>query len=98
VLANAFFAATVIFLGLVFWFFQECSFLSRDRNLILRLYGTTIGAWALVLYLNILAGVWTVSRRVFLKDTGRKLAHIEKQLRGPDSVSEELSRRIAEEE
>jgi hypothetical protein len=31
-----------------------------------------------------------------LKDTGRKLAHLEKQLRTGESLSEELSRRLEE--
>jgi hypothetical protein len=36
------------------------------------------------------------SRELFLKDTGRKLAHIEKQLRTGPSISEELSCRLSE--
>ena len=35
-------------------------------------------------------------RKLFLKDTGRKLAHVEKQVRSGSSISEELSRRLKE--
>jgi len=51
-----------------------------------------------VLFLNLLAGFFLLTRRLLLKDTGQKLAHLEKQLRGRESISEELSRRIAEHE
>jgi hypothetical protein len=34
------------------------------------------------------------TRKLFLKETGQKLAHLEKQLRTDSSVSEELSGRI----
>jgi hypothetical protein len=33
-----------------------------------------------------------------LKDTGRKLAHLEKQLRSGAGISEELTRRLDEED
>jgi hypothetical protein len=98
VLANAFFASTVILLAFGFWVFQECTFLVPYRQLILSQYGSTIATYASLLFLNLLAGTFTVSRRFFLKDTGRKLAHLEKQLRSRQSISEELSERIAGEE
>ena len=50
------------------------------------------------LFINLLAGFFLLSRHLLLKDTGEKLAHIEKQLRGRKSISEELSRRIEEQE
>jgi len=45
----------------------------------------------------VFAGVYVAARKLFLKDTVRKLAHIEKQLRTGGSISEELSRRLSEE-
>ena len=97
-LANAFFAATVIFLAALFYILQECSFLSPYRNLIIERYGKTIAVYAALVFLNLLAIIFSVSRRFFLKDTGHKLAHLEKQLRSGRSISEELSRKIAGEE
>jgi hypothetical protein len=47
---------------------------------------------------NLLAGFFALGRRFFLKDTGKKLAHLEKQLRGRESISDELTRRIREQE
>jgi hypothetical protein len=40
----------------------------------------------------------TTTGTVRLKDTGQKVAHLEKQLRGRERNSEELSRRMAEQE
>jgi hypothetical protein len=94
VIANAVFATTVIFLALAFYIAEECSFLAPWRDQIFRMYGMTIAGYASLLFLNLLAIVFSVSRRFFLKDTGRKLAHLEHQLRSGQSISEELSRRI----
>jgi hypothetical protein len=35
---------------------------------------------------------------LFLKDTGRKLAHVEKQLHTGDTIIRDLSERLAEED
>ncbi len=93
-IANALFATTVIFLAIAFYVIQECTFLTPWRNQILTRYGITIAAYAMLLFLNLLGIVFSLSRRFFLKDTGRKLAHLERQLRSRQSISEELSRRI----
>jgi hypothetical protein len=39
-----------------------------------------------------------VARRLFLKDTGRKLAHVDRQLHTTDTIVRDLSDRLAEEE
>ena len=48
-----------------------------------------------VLFVNLFAIVYLGVRFFFLKDTGKKLAHLEKQLR-TGSLSEELYRRLDE--
>ena len=96
--ANAFFAATVIALAILLYVLQECQFLIPYRSLLLEKYGSVIALYALALFINLFAAVYLVSRKVFLKDTGKKLAHLEKQLRSGPSISEELSRRLREEE
>ncbi len=40
--------------------------------------------------------MYLIVRKLFLKETGRKLAHIEKQIRSGESISEELTRRLSE--
>ena len=59
-------------------------------------YSETIAAFAAVLFVYLFAGFYMLSRKLFLKDTGRKLAHLERQLRTGSSLSEELSERLKE--
>ena len=95
---NALFATVVVFLAVVFYLMDELRFLIPYRDAILERHGGEIALFSVVLFLNLLAGFFVLTRRLLLKDTGQKLAHLEKQLRGRESISEELSRRIAEHE
>ena len=93
---NVFFATTVVFLAIGFFLLQECSFLIPYRTLLIEKYGRTIALFAALLFLNLFALMYVVVRKLLLKETGRKLAHIEKQIRTGESISEELSRRLSE--
>jgi hypothetical protein len=93
---NAFLATTVLFLALGFFLMQECSFLIPFRPLIVQTYGSTILVFAAAFFLNLFAAVYVSARKLFLNDTGRKLAHLEKQLRTGGTISEELSQRLSE--
>jgi len=95
-IANAFFATTVIFLALGFYLLEECRFLIPYRQLLLEKYGEPIAAFAVALFMNLFAAVYLLCRKLFLKDTGRKLSHLEKQLRTGASISEELTHRLNE--
>jgi hypothetical protein len=94
VIASAVFVTTVIFLAIAILLLQECRFLIPYRRLLFGEYGSYLAAFAAALFVNLLAAVYMIGRFFFLKDTGRKLAHLEKQLRTADTVSEELSRRL----
>jgi len=50
------------------------------RAVLLHQYGTAILVFLAVLFINVFAIVFIVNRRFFLKDTGRKLTHLDKQL------------------
>ena len=95
---NALFATVVVFIAVVFYLMDELRFLIPYRDAILERHGREIALFSVVLFFNLLAGFFVLTRRLLLKDTGQKLAHLEKQLRGRESISEELSRRIAEHE
>jgi hypothetical protein len=45
-----------------------------DRKLLIEKYGTHIALFATALFFNIFAGIYVAARKLFLKDTGRKLA------------------------
>ena len=95
--ANALLATTVIMMGLALLLMQECQFLIPYRRLLILKYGSRILLFVVLLFVNLLAAAYFIGRRLFLKDTGSKLAHMEKQLRTSRSISEELSRRLDEE-
>jgi hypothetical protein len=95
-ITNVFFATTVLFLGIGFLLLDECKFLIPYRALLLAKYGRAIALYAAALFFNLFALIYLFVRKLLLKETGRKLAHIEKQLRSADTISEELSQRLRE--
>jgi hypothetical protein len=95
-MTNVFFATTIIMLALAFFLLQECEFLIPYRTLILERYLMPIAAYAALLYINLFAGIYLLVRKLLLKETGQKLAHVEKQIRTGQSISEELTARLEE--
>lgn len=93
-IGNALLATTVVFLALGLFLLQECQFLIPYRRLLFVKYGDAIAVYAAALVLNLFAAAYLIGRKLFLKDTGRKLAHLEKQLRTGANISEELTRRL----
>lgn len=79
-IANALFAATVLMLALVFFLGHELRFLIPYRFLLVHQYGSAILVSAAVLFMNLTGAFFTFGRRFFLKDTGRKLAHFDREL------------------
>jgi hypothetical protein len=95
---NALLIATVVLLALAFFLMQECQFLIPYRPLLWAKYGMDIAGFAAALFVNLFAASFLIGRKLFLKDTGQKLAHLEKQLRTGATISEELSGRLSEDE
>ena len=93
-IGSALLAATVLSLAVFFGLLQLCSFLIPYRMVLWTVYGPTLALWATVAFLNLVAACYAVSRTVFLKDTGQKLAHLEKQLRTGSPLSAELAARL----
>jgi hypothetical protein len=83
-------------LALAFWAAEELRFLAPYRRLLWQSHGSAIAAFVAALFVNLLAGVYALCRRLLLADTGRKLAHLERQLRSGGSVSDELAARLKE--
>jgi len=80
VIANSLFAATGVTLALIFFLGNELRFLTPYRVLLLHQYGPAISLSVAVLVVNLTGGFFTFARRFFLKDTGRKLAHFDREL------------------
>lgn len=89
----AFLAALTTFLA-VAWLAGEVSFLAPYKSGIFRSHGTTIGVAVLVLFLNLCAVFYGIARTLFLRDAGRKLAHMDGQLGSSDAVITDLQRDI----
>ena len=79
-IANALFAATALMLAVLFFLVGQLRFLAPYRLLLIHQYGATILFAAAVIFLNLTALTFTLGRRFFLKDTGRKLAHFDREL------------------
>jgi hypothetical protein len=93
--ANSAFLAVVVLAVLSSLLLEQLSFLIPYRRFIVTNYlWEMIGALVLV-FLNLFALFYAINRRLFLKDTGRKLAHVEQQLRTPDTIARDLSERLS---
>jgi hypothetical protein len=79
-IANALFVAAVLVMAVLFFLAGSLRFLVPYRYLILHHYAPAIGLYLGVLFLNATAFVFALGRRFFLKDTGRKLAHFDREL------------------
>jgi hypothetical protein len=96
-IGNAILATAVIFLALALYLMQECRFLIPYRHVLFVKYGASLAVFAGALFVNLFAAIYLAGRKLFLKDTGRKLAHLEKQLRMGGSIAAELAERLKEE-
>jgi hypothetical protein len=79
-IANALLVTIAILLALGFWLMGELKFFVPYKLVLWRMYATPILAYAGVLSVNLFALVFILIRKFFLKDTGRKLSHLDKQL------------------
>jgi hypothetical protein len=76
---SLFVSATALLLVL-FTLMSRLSFLSASRKAILLHSGTSLAVFIGVLGLNLFAATLAINRKIFLKDTGRKLSHFDNQL------------------
>jgi hypothetical protein len=97
-IANSAFLAAMVLMLLAFFVAGQLNFLAPFKTLILHRYLTVIIGALGVAFINLFAVFYLVSRGLFLKETGRKLAHVEKQLRTGDTIVRDLSERLAEED
>lgn len=79
-IANALFAAAVVALATLFFLADKLRFLAPYRFLIVQHYLSPISLSIAVVFLNLTAGFFALGRRFFLKDTGSKLAHFDREL------------------
>ncbi len=97
-IANAVFVATLIFLALGFWLSSQLRFLTPWRSLILHQYLGSIALYCALLFANILGLAIWIERKFFLRDTGRKLKHLDQEIHsGHSELSEEITAQFGQE-
>jgi hypothetical protein len=79
-IANALLVTVAVLLGLGFWLMGELKFFVPYKAVLFEAYRTPILIYIAALFANVFAGVFVLIRKFFLKDTGRKLLHLDKQL------------------
>ena len=97
-IANSAFLAAMVMVLLLFELMDQLAFLVPYKRFIFAQYGWIIAVVVLGTFVNLFAFFYTVSRRLFLKDTGRKLAHVDRQLLTRDTIVRDLSERLAQDE
>lgn len=77
--ANALLLSLALLVAIAFYLMGELKFLAPYRVFLFREYGWALALFFGGLFLNFFAGAFVLIRKFFLKDTGRKLSHIDKQ-------------------
>jgi hypothetical protein len=97
-IANCAFLAAMTLLLLQFVVMGELEFLAPYKRLIFGQYLWTMLGALVLLFLNLFGCFYLAGKALFLKETGRKLAHVERLLQTPDTIVRDLSERLARDE
>ena len=89
-IANTSFLAAITTFLIVAWLAGELSYLSQFKTALFRTHGLTLGALTILIFLNLCGVYYWIARVLFLRDTGRKLKHLDRQLGTADGVIDEL--------
>jgi len=76
-IANALLIALALLLACLFGLMGELKFMVPYKRIIFHEYGTMLLAWLGILFVNLFTAIYWIQRKCFLKDTGRKLRHID---------------------
>jgi hypothetical protein len=91
---TAFGAALTTFL-VVAWLADELSFLAPYKDGLFQRYGWLIAGSILLLFLHLSALYYGIARWLFLRDAGRKLTHIDRQLGTAEGLHADLQAPLA---
>jgi hypothetical protein len=89
-IANCAFAAALTVLLTTIWLARELTFLAPYKALIFREYTHFVVGGLLLFFLNLLGAFYVTARWLFVRETGQKLSHLDRQLTTPDAVLKEL--------
>ncbi len=82
-------AALTTFL-LAGWLAGELQYLAPFKTAIFARHGWQIGGFTLLVFFNLSGWFYLIARWMFLRDAGRKLTHVDRQLESTSGVHQEL--------
>jgi hypothetical protein len=89
-IANSAFLAAVSLFLVTAWLAGELVFLAPYKATLFRHHGWLMGGLALVVFFNLCALYYSVARWLFLRDSGRKLLHLDRQLGTADAALDDF--------
>ena len=89
-IANAALLAALSVFLLAAWLAGELTFLAPYKVALFRLYGLFMAQMALLVFFNLCAAYYLLGRWFFLRETGRKLTHMDRDLIASDGVREDV--------
>jgi len=78
-IANALLLSVAILLAYGFWLLDQLKFMAPYKSVLVHSYGPALLLAFAVLFLNVFGAALLLQRKFFLKDTGRKLSHLDHQ-------------------
>ena len=91
-IANALLITIAVMLAIAFTLMGELNFFIPFKIVIWKAYSAYVLSYCGLLFSNVFATAFVLNRKFFLKDTGRKLAHLDKQFNvGHSDVPAEVS-------
>ena len=91
--SSAFLALVTVFL-LVGWFAGEVRFLAPYKATLFHLHGQLIVGAILLVFLNLCATYYGIARWLFMREAGRKLSYLDRQLSTSDAALHDLGDRL----
>lgn len=84
-IANALLITIAVLLAIGFTLMGELKFFVPFKAVIWQAYSAYLLSYCGLVFINVFAAGFALNRKFFLKDTGRKLAHLDKQFNVGDS-------------
>ena len=78
-IANALLATIAVLLAYGFWLMDQLKFMAPYKAVLFHEHGSTLLIAGGVLFLNVFGAALLVQRKFLLKNTGRKLSHLDRQ-------------------
>jgi hypothetical protein len=78
-IANASLFTVAVLLGYGFWLLDQLKFMASYRAVLYHAYGLDLLIFVIVFSFNLFGLALSLGRRFFLKNTGRKLSHLDRQ-------------------